>query len=184
MFPPGSGLPGTGLSRMIKTCCGSPATFRVDVLNPFHDQRPGSAALYGRFGDAVNVRMIPIESGRLVQRKLHVVLKRLSGVDQGADHFILMAGRGRVGAVVVDVDGGGGHGHGAAGTRRSFRKRSFPAWRAIAGIEDAAECRDIVRQIDQEPVAGMHMQGRRLRAARGHETVKRVAVLIDAWFRR
>ena len=90
----------------------------IDVLNSFHDQRSGSATLHGCFGDAVDVRMIPIESRRFVQWKLHVVLKGLAGINHGVDHFILMTGGRRVGAVIVDVDGGGRHRHGAADAGR------------------------------------------------------------------
>src|SRR2546430_12487362 len=69
---------------------------------------------------AVNVRVVPVEPGRLVGRKGDVVLKGLAGIDGRLDHLIRVTGRRGVGAVIVEVERGWAHARGAA-VRRGHR---------------------------------------------------------------
>lgn len=67
---------------------------RIHVLNSFNDQRPGRAAEHRGFGDTVNVRVIPVQSWRLILRELQRVCKRISRINDGSDHLVLMTGGG------------------------------------------------------------------------------------------
>ena len=87
---------------------------RIDVLDAVDNERAGGAALDGSGRDTVNMRMIPVKAGWLVFREMDFVTKGLTGVDDGPDHFILMAERRSVRAVIVQIDGGIRHIHGAA----------------------------------------------------------------------
>src|SRR5580704_1783412 len=129
----------------------------LDVFNAVDDQCSGGAAEERVFGNSVHVGVIPVKSWGLVFWKGHVVLKGLTGIDEGLDDLIGVARGGSVGAMVVNVERGERH-------LRSARA-------AVGGIDGHVERagRGIVGHGDDEVVAGFHMQGGVFQAAGGHE---------------
>ena len=88
-----------------------PGNRGLHVLYSIHNQRSGRSALNRGFGQAMDVWVIPIESRRLISWELHVVLERVSGIDQGFDYVITMALRSGIGSP-LDL-----------GLRRWYRRR-------------------------------------------------------------
>ena len=76
---------------------------RIYVLNSFDNDRAGCAAENRGLRYAVNVGMIPIQARRFILGKMDVVLKRLAGVHQSRDYFILVAGWRCIGAMVMNI---------------------------------------------------------------------------------
>lgn len=86
----------------------------------------------------------------------NVVAKGLTGVDDGVHDLILAARRRGIGPVIMEVSRGGGHHDVATGIGR--RQGDFHG-----------RGRGIVRQVDDEVVCGLHVEGRILEALRRHE---------------
>ena len=62
----GSGDPGNQiLLANDEYALGKSRHFGADLLHPFDDQRPGSAAVHLEFGESVHVRVVPIQARRL-----------------------------------------------------------------------------------------------------------------------
>ena len=92
-----------------------------------------------------------------------------------------MTRRRRVRAVVMDVDGGRCHRHGAAGA--GCRSRNVhPRHRGHRIGCGLCRSGDIVLQIDEEPVARMHVEGWRLRTSIRYKTEQRITVRVDGSF--
>lgn len=77
---------------------------RLKVLDPFHHDRPRSAALLRRLNQHMCVRVIPVHTRRLIRGKLQIVSERLAGIDQSLHHLIVMATRRSVGSVKVHIN--------------------------------------------------------------------------------
>jgi hypothetical protein len=73
----------------------------LDVFNAVHNKRAGSAAKDDLVGNAVNVRVIPIETWRLVGREDDVILKSLARIDDGFDDLVSVASRRGICSVIV-----------------------------------------------------------------------------------
>ena len=69
-----------------------PRQHRIGPFNPFHDQRSRRSSLHLHVGESVNVRVIPVESRRLVERHAEPVLKRpATGLYECIKHIVLVA---------------------------------------------------------------------------------------------
>src|SRR5581483_5153586 len=67
------------------------------------------------FRESMRVRMIPVESGRLIGGDAEAVFKGgVARLDEGADHFVLMAGGRQIESMEMQVGRGGGDGATAA----------------------------------------------------------------------
>ena len=62
-------------------------------LDSVHDDCARRAALQGGFGQAVGMRVIPIDTRRFIKRESEIVLKGFARIDDGVYHLILAAGR-------------------------------------------------------------------------------------------
>jgi hypothetical protein len=74
-----------------------------EVFNAVNDQGSGGATQECLFREPVYVGVIPVQPGWLVGRNGKGILERLACINEGLDHFIGMAGRGRIGAMKVHV---------------------------------------------------------------------------------
>src|SRR5712691_6793550 len=61
---------------------------RLHVLDSVHYQGPRSAPQKIPFGQSVNVRVIPVKSGRLIGRKREAVLEGVAGIDERSGHIV------------------------------------------------------------------------------------------------
>ncbi len=83
---------------------------RVGALNAFDNQCTGSATEHLCLGDAMDMRVIPVESRRLVGWNPQAILERLLAcLDQGIEHVVLVTDRGHRQAVKMQVGCGGAH---------------------------------------------------------------------------
>ena len=60
---------------------GQPCRRFLGAFNPFHDQGTGSAAENGDLAETVDMRVIPVEAGRLIRRDAEPILEwRVAGL--------------------------------------------------------------------------------------------------------
>ena len=76
------------------TRSGKSRQIAIGSLDSFDDHCAGGSTEYLRFGEAVNMRVIPVEPGRLVSGNPKTVLKRwVARLNHGIQHVILVADR-------------------------------------------------------------------------------------------
>ena len=79
---------------MTNTLSGSRG-IAVDALDAFDDQRARSSPDHLGLREPVNVRMVPIQPGRLIFGNAEAVFERsIARLNQGLEHIILMANSG------------------------------------------------------------------------------------------
>ena len=76
---------------------------RVDILNPFDDERACRSSLHLPFAEAVRMGVIPVKSGRLIGRNLHIVGEGIPRLDHGVDHIVLAADGRHIHAMEMQV---------------------------------------------------------------------------------
>ncbi len=83
---------------------GKPRNFGADLFHSIHYQSAGRAAVHLKLGEAVNVRMVPIQSGRLRRGNVQAVLEACAArLNQSVDDVVLMADGRNIHAVKVHV---------------------------------------------------------------------------------
>src|ERR1700759_1037356 len=110
------------------------------------------------------MRVIPVESRRLIPGKYEAVLESASGVDERFDGIVLMAGGRGVGAVVVKIHGRPRHG-GVTAVWRVERFLNRRSW-------------SVVRHRYVECVPRPHVECWLLQAVRRHKAEQRSSCLI------
>ena len=167
----GLGLARHGLIANDQHPGGQAGDDRLQGLDAVHHDRSRGAALHRPLGEAMDVRVIPVEAGRLVAGNGHVIGERLAGVDAGMDDIVAVAGRHDRCAVEVKV-----HrrcvGHGVAADRRS-EAHHHPVG------QDIGRRRGLVGQGDVERITGSDVEGGRFEAVGGDKAEQRPAVAID-----
>ena len=136
--------------------------------------------------------MIPVEAGRLVPRDAKAVLKRrIARQDRCLEHIVLMAHGRHGGTVEVNIGRDRGHGPAGARIRRGPVHRHVHRWgggrrdcmRRRARYRDraadgGAEVDQPVCETQDEQIAGMQSQRRRLSAVGEQITVADRAILL------
>ena len=85
---------------------GQAGDFLIRALDSFDDHRAGRAAENLRLAEAVNVRVIPVEAGRLVLWNAESILEgRVAGLDGSFQDVVLMADGWDCEAVKVEIGG-------------------------------------------------------------------------------
>src|SRR5208282_2837485 len=103
----GSGNPGHEvLLANHENAFGKPLNLGPILLHALDYDGSGGASVHLKFGEAVDMGMVPIQSGRLGGGNLHAVLKpRRTRLNQGIDDIVLMTYWRNIQAVEVDVRG-------------------------------------------------------------------------------
>jgi hypothetical protein len=82
---------------------GQTGDYRVHILEAIDHNGPRRSAKNGGLGDAVNMKAVPVQPGRFVSRKVHVIVERFVSIDHRLDDFILMADGRKVSSVGVNI---------------------------------------------------------------------------------
>ena len=139
------------------------------ILDSVHHQCARGAAEKITFGEAVNVRVIPVEPRRFVGREREAVLEGVAGIDQRLGYVVPVALRSHVGAVIVDVHGRTDRIR--AGGRRSERDGLVSAIRRIERLPQRG-LRGVVGDGDVQGIARLHVQGGVFQTVRRHKAMQ------------
>jgi len=145
---------------------------RLHIGDAVDHQGAFASGLDGCLSQSVDVRVIPIESRRLVGWKLQAVLKSVTGIDQGLNHVITMTLGGGIGAVIVDVHRAAGHGkaRGVCGTSRRRLKHRVAAGWCVEGLDCThVGIRSVIGDSQVQGIARIHVQSWVLQAVGRHE---------------
>ena len=139
----------------------------IGALDSFDDHRPGRAAEDLLLAEAVNVRVIPIETWRLVFRNAKFVLKwRVARLDGSLQDVVLVTDRWNGEAVKVEIGGGERHRVALARVRLFVGGSGGVSVMISGGGNGVGRVRQIVFQIQDEQVAWTEAQSRGLAAVR------------------
>ncbi len=157
---------------------GQAADGSIGAFDAFNNQRARSPAQHLHFAEAVNVRVIPIKSGRLVRWNLHAVFeRRVVRLDRSLDDVVLMTDRRHRHAVKVQIGRNRRHGAASASIGLLFPHTDRPGdrrRRIVRVIRTRCRRRDVNQLISQpqnELVARFDTQSRRGCTVRRHVAV-------------